>query len=94
MTLVETKALMRSWKFCFVLHVLRQDLKQGTFSISTLSKQIISQTNAVQPRQDVHKNKTITNERSYFKRGSPSVRPSELNFFGSSDDNDMIFGVG
>ena len=41
--LLETKALMRSWKFWFVLHVLRQDLKQGTFSISTLSKQIISQ---------------------------------------------------
>ena len=33
------------------------------------------------------------NERSYFKRASPAVRPSELNFFGSSDDNDIIFGV-
>ena len=33
-------------------------------------------------------------ERNYFKRGSPSARPSESNFFGTSDDNDMIFGVG
>ena len=34
------------------------------------------------------------NERSYFKKGSVSTRPSKLNFFGSRDDNDMIFGVG
>ena len=34
------------------------------------------------------------NERSYFKRGSPTVRPSESSFWGSSDDNEIIFGVG
>ena len=36
----------------------------------------------------------VTFERSYLKRRFPAVRPSELIFFGSSDDNDMIFGVG
>ena len=36
----------------------------------------------------------VTFERSYFKRDSPSARPSESNFFGTSDDNDMIFRMG
>ena len=31
------------------------------------------------------------NERSYFKRASPATNPSKLNFYGSSDDNDIIF---
>ena len=37
--------------------------------------------------------KNMKNERSYFKRGSPATNPSKLNFYGSRDDNDIIFGV-
>ena len=44
--LLETKALMRNWKFWFVLHLPSKIYEQGTFSISTLTKQIISQTTA------------------------------------------------
>ena len=36
----------------------------------------------------------FSNERSHFKRVSLSVRASESNFVGFSDDNDMIFGAG